>query len=94
MPAYSPKGNYAKWYQHSLKSGDTAVVKYHKERFGDRSYYGLARDFKAELFNPDEWVRLFERSGAKYIVPVTKHHDGFTWWQSKEPNRDWASRGM
>ncbi len=68
VPAYSPKGSYAEWYQNRLQSGDSATIKYQKEKFGNTSYYDFAKQFKAELFNPDEWANLFEQSGAKYIV--------------------------
>jgi len=66
VPGYSKKGEYAEWYQHGLNSGDTARIRYHKKKFGDLSYYQLADQFKAELYNPDEWARVIERSGAKY----------------------------
>jgi alpha-L-fucosidase len=90
VPAYCTVGNYAEWYQNGLENGDSARIKFHKEKFGNRSYYDLANDFKAELFNPDEWAKLFEASGAKYIVLTSKHHDGFCLWPSKEANRDWG----
>ncbi len=90
VPGYSEKGEYAEWYQYSLRHGDSAVTKYNREKFGDRSYYDLARDFKAELFNPDEWAQLIEKSGAKYIVLTSKHHDGFCLWPSKVAERDWG----
>ena len=48
----------------------------------------MANDFKAELFNPDEWAKLFEQAGAKYIVLTSKHHDGFALWSGKEASRD------
>ncbi len=92
VPAFAPKGNYAEWYQFWLqqKSFKGAVADYHQKVYGDKTYYQLANDFKAELFNPDEWAALFEKSGARYIVPVAKHHDGFTWWYSKEANEHWG----
>jgi alpha-L-fucosidase len=90
VPAYCTVGNYAEWYQNGLESGDSARIKFHKEKFGNRTYYDLANDFKAELFNPDEWAKLFEASGAKYIVLTSKHHDGFCLWPSKEADRDWG----
>ena len=71
-------------------NGDTARIKFHQQKFGNRSYYDLANDFKAELFNPDEWAKVFEKSGAKYIVLTSKHHDGFTLWPSKEANTTWG----
>lgn len=90
VPAYCTKGNYAEWYQYGLQNGDSARIKFHKEKFGNRTYYDLANDFKAELFNPDEWAKVFEQSGAKYIVLTSKHHDGFCLWPSKDANRDWG----
>ncbi|WP_052273002.1 alpha-L-fucosidase [Flavihumibacter solisilvae] len=90
VPGWSGKTQYAEWYQNGLESGDTARIKYHKARFGNRSYYDLAKDFKAELFNPDEWASLFERSGAKYIVLTSKHHDGYCLWPSKTASQTWG----
>jgi len=90
VPGWSSKGQYAEWYQQGLQNGDTARQNFHKAKFGNRTYYDLANDFKAELFNPDEWANLFEQSGAKYIVLTSKHHDGFTLWPSKEADRDWG----
>jgi alpha-L-fucosidase len=90
VPGWSTKGNYAEWYQQGLQTNDTARQKFHKAKFGNRTYYDLANDFKAELFNPDEWAKLFEQSGAKYIVLTSKHHDGFTLWPSKEADKSWG----
>ncbi len=90
VPGWCTKGNYAEWYQYGLQNGDSARVKFHQSKFGNRSYYDLANDFKAELFHPDEWARVFEQSGAKYIVLTSKHHDGFTLWPSPEANKTWG----
>ncbi|MDB5279430.1 MAG: alpha-L-fucosidase [Ferruginibacter sp.] len=88
VPGYCSKGNYAEWYQNTLTGGDSATTNYHRKKFGDRTYYDLAKDFKAELFNPDEWAKVFEQSGAKYIVLTSKHHDGYALWPSREASRD------
>ncbi|MGB8195209.1 MAG: alpha-L-fucosidase [Chitinophagaceae bacterium] len=90
VPGWSSKGQYAEWYQQGLQGNDTARKRFHKTKFGERTYYDLANDFKAELFNPDEWARLFERSGAKYIVLTSKHHDGYALWPSKEADKTWG----
>jgi alpha-L-fucosidase len=90
VPGWSSKGSYAEWYQYGLQTNDTARMKFHKAKFGNRTYYDLANDFKAELFNPDEWAKLFEQAGAKYIVLTSKHHDGFTLWPNKEANQTWG----
>ena len=90
VPGWSTKGSYAEWYQQGLQTTDTARQNFHKAKFGNRTYYDLANDFKAELFNPDDWAKLFERSGAKYIVLTSKHHDGFTLWPNENANKTWG----
>jgi alpha-L-fucosidase len=47
------------------------------------AYQDFAKDFTAEFFNPEEWVKLFEEAGAKYAVLTTKHHEGYNMWPSK-----------
>lgn len=90
VPGWCTKGNYAEWYQYGFQTNDSARKAFHKAKFGDKTYYQLAEDFKAELFKPDEWAQLFERSGAKYIVLTSKHHDGYALWPSKEANKTWG----
>lgn len=90
VPGYCTKGNYAEWYQQGLMNGDTARINFHKKKFGERTYYDLANDFKAELFQPDEWAKLFEQSGAKYIVLTSKHHDGYSLWPDATANKTWG----
>ena len=94
VPAWSPKGTYSEWYQYWLENktlfgnGDFTgheVVDYHQTKFGkDFSYYQFGDLFTAELFDPAEWADLFAKSGAKYVVLTSKHHDGFTLWPNKE----------
>jgi alpha-L-fucosidase len=46
--------------------------------------------FRAELFDARQWADIFARSGARYIVPTSKHHEGFCLWPSAEASRDWG----
>ena len=36
--------------------------------------------FNPSQFDPDQWMRAIKASGAKYVVMVAKHHDGFALW--------------
>jgi len=45
-------------------------------------YKDLAKQFKAEKFDPDYWADLIARSGAKYAGICAIHHDGFAMWDS------------
>jgi alpha-L-fucosidase len=90
VPGWSSKGNYAEWYQNGLNTGDGARIRFHRQKFGNLTYYQLADQFKAELYNPDEWAKLFEQSGAKYIVLTSKHHDGYSLWPDKTASRTWG----
>ena len=89
VPGFSKVGDYAEWYQEGLNRGDSVRLRYHHEKFGDLTYYQLAGQFKAELFNPDEWAHLIESSGARYVVLTSKHHDGFANWPSKTTATAW-----
>ena len=39
--------------------------------------------WKAEKYNPREWAQLALDAGMKYVVLTTRHHDGFSLWDSK-----------
>jgi alpha-L-fucosidase len=45
-------------------------------------YETLAARFNPVRFDADEWVRLAQDAGMKYIVITSKHHDGFAMFKS------------
>jgi len=56
----------------------------------DFEYKDFAPQFRAELFDPDHWADVFQRSGAKYVALTSKHHEGFAMWPSKEASKTWG----
>jgi len=48
----------------------------------DAIYDNLYKEFTIEKFDAAKWVALARQTGMKYIVVVTKHHDGFHMWDT------------
>lgn len=101
---YSVPAHGSEWYPRQMyidapRRGEN-IFEYHKATYGPQDKFGykdFIPQFRAEKFNPQEWVQLFRDSGAKYVVPVAEHHDGFpmyacshTRWDASEmgPRRD------
>lgn len=84
VPAWSGKEQYAEWFLRGLMSGDSARIEFQKKVFGENfRYEDYPALFKGELFDANEWADLFSKAGAKYVVFVSKHHDGYCLWPSK-----------
>ncbi len=43
----------------------------------------LYQQFNPVLFNAEEWVNAAQMAGMKYLVITTRHHDGFSLWDSQ-----------
>ena len=82
---------YTEWYENSLRFPDSSASRYHRETYGLMPYAELADLYREGLnsWDPDDWARTFAATGARYVVLVTKHHDGFCLWPSSvtNPNR-------
>ena len=81
VPAY---GN--EWYSRNMYIEGSNEFKHHVETWGKQTEFGY-KDFipmfTGEKFNADEWATLFKEAGAKYVVPVAEHHDGFAMYDSE-----------
>jgi alpha-L-fucosidase len=79
---------YVEWYENSLRFADSPVSRHHREVWGNRPYRSFAADFVAGLdqWNPEEWAASFAATGARYVVLVSKHADGWCLWPSAIPN--------
>jgi alpha-L-fucosidase len=89
IEAHFKNNPYAEWYLNSLRIPGSPTQAFHKENYGeDFSYDDFVPTFNNELkkWDPDEMAEIFRKAGAKYVVLVTKHHDGFLLWPSKFPN--------
>lgn len=97
---YSVPAFESEWYPRLMYLQGSPAFKHHVATFGDQKKFGY-KDFipmfKAEKFDANEWISLFIKAGAKYVVPVAEHHDGFAMyktamskWNSVEmgPHRD------
>jgi alpha-L-fucosidase len=59
--------------------------KHHLDVYGSQAQFGykdFIPQFKAEHYDPAHWADLFHRAGAKFVVPVAEHHDGFAMYDS------------
>jgi alpha-L-fucosidase len=90
VPAF---GN--EWYSRNMYQQGSPEFKHHVATYGPQSKFGY-KDFipmfKAEHFDPAAWARLFREAGAKYVVPVAEHHDGFAMYESDLT--DWCAGKM
>jgi alpha-L-fucosidase len=90
VPAF---GN--EWYPRSMYRVGSEEYKHHIATYGPLDRFGY-KDFipmfKAERFDPAAWAELFRKGGAKYVVPVAEHHDGFAMYDSELS--DWTAAKM
>jgi alpha-L-fucosidase len=79
---------YAEWYANALRIPGSPTAEHHAATYGDAPYEDFRKPFEAGLddWDPDRWADLFARAGARYVVLVTKHHDGYLLWPSDVPN--------
>ena len=77
---YSVPGFGNEWYPRNMYKKDSKEFQHHLDTYGPHIEFGY-KDFipslTAEKFDAAEWARLFRESGARYVVPVAEHHDGF-----------------
>lgn len=92
---------YAEWYYYGMNITGSETAKHHQATYGDAPYRDFLDAFEQRVdaqWDPDAWAALFQRAGARYVVLVTKHHDGYTLWPSGVTNphrQDWGtSRDM
>jgi len=80
VPAF---GN--EWYPRNMYVEGSPEFDHHVKTYGPQDTFGY-KDFipmfTAERFDADEWLDLFVSAGAKFVVPVAEHHDGFAMYKT------------
>lgn len=97
VPAYRPLerglyASYAEWYYAKVYNNEANGGKdFHEKNFGkDFEYRDFAPLFKAELWQPESWAKMFKDAGAQYVVLTSKHHDGYCLWPTSSPyKKNW-----
>lgn len=80
VPAY---GN--EWYSRNMYNATTREFDHHVATYGDQKTFGykdFIPNFRGEYFDADAWVKLFKQAGARYVMPVAEHHDGFAMYDT------------
>ncbi len=54
----------------------------------------LPTAYEPTQLNPDQWIKVARDAGFRYVILVTKHHDGFCLWDSKYTDYDVASSSV
>lgn len=98
--AFSVPGYGNEWFWYWWKGEKLpAFIQYMQKNYPPNfTYADFGPLFKARFYSPSRWADIFKAAGAKYVVLVTKHHEGFCNWPSKYswnwnagdvgPNRD------
>jgi alpha-L-fucosidase len=84
VPAYGCEW-YPRWMYKDTVAWGTNYFQHHIKVYGTQDklgYKDFIPMFKAEKFDANQWVAIFKKSGAKYIVPVAEHHDGFAMYNT------------
>ena len=74
------------WYSRNMYIEGSREFEHHVKTYGphkDFGYKDFIPMFRAEKFDPAAWVELFKKAGARYVVPVAEHHDGFQMYRSE-----------
>lgn len=80
VPAF---GN--EWYPRSMYQPGTKEFEHHVATYGPQDKFGY-KDFIPSMtyakYDPAAYAKLFVEAGAKFVVPVAEHHDGFAMYDS------------
>ncbi|WHU57778.1 alpha-L-fucosidase [Trueperella pyogenes] len=85
---------YAEWYANTVRIPGSPCARWHEETFGvGVSYEDLAARLTPSPAALGDLVDKLVAAGGKYIVPTTKHHDGFCLWDTATTPFSSVARG-
>lgn len=80
---YSVPAYFSEWYCRFMYYKGNPAYWHHLRKYGKSfNYRDFIPMFRAEKFNADEWVEFIKSTGAKFMMPVGEHHDGFKMYNS------------
>jgi alpha-L-fucosidase len=74
------------WYARQMYLQGNPVYEHHLATYGHPSVFGFMEIdnlWKAERWEPEKLMTLYERAGAKYFFALANHHDNFDAYASK-----------
>ncbi|MAG12987.1 MAG: alpha-L-fucosidase [Spirochaetales bacterium] len=93
--AYTVPAFGSEWYPRNMYLEGSREYVHHIKTYGkhkDFGYKDFIPQFKAERFDADEWADIFKNAGARFVVPVAEHHDGFAMYDCSFS--DWCAAKM
>ncbi len=82
---YSVPGFGNEWYSRNMYNSTHPEFEHHIKTYGkhkDFGYKDFIPMFTAEKFDAKAWADLFKESGARFVMPVCEHHDGFAMYRT------------
>ncbi len=92
---YSVPGYGNEWYPRNMYREGSVEYNHHVENYGKLTEFGY-KDFipmfNGENFDAEKWAKLFKKAGAKFVMPVAEHHDGFAMYDTEF--NPWNAKNM
>ncbi len=73
---------YAEWYYNTIRIKGSPAQQHQHDVFGSAPYDQFLDDWTARDFSASDVMSAIARTGARYFIPTTKHHDGVTLWDA------------
>ena len=73
------------WYARGMYEEGSDQYKYHVEKYGHPSVFGfkdVINEWKAEKWDPETLMELYEKTGAQYFMTLANHHDNLDLFES------------